>query len=225
VVPLYVVAWGVVAGAAMVFWSVRRVPPLPVREGALQSKIADLAPGRFRVTGRVVPIHTTKSEIDGAPCVYVERARYSNVALGFLPLLREVSHSYAAHRFYLEDGSGRMLVDPSETLIECATATGDGGLVAERRLRAGEEIELIGRFQHADRASQPDLDEGPYRTHASGLEPAPDDVGPPRISYRTEEGMQRAGPDEMTTFLRGAGAMMIASSLLLASVLLWLQGP
>ena len=222
--PLYVVLAGTAAGTAMVVWSVRRAHAPMLREGAALTSIAELGPGRFRVVGRVVPIRTTASEIDGAPCVYLERAQYASALGGLVPLLREVDHGWAAHRFYLDDGSARLLVDPAEVLIECATATGDGGLVAERRLRAGEEVELVARFRPADRSSAPDLDEGPYRAPASAWEAGPDEVGPPRISYRTEEGMERASLDEVSTFLRGAGALTIAMSVILGSVLTWIAG-
>ncbi|WP_053230746.1 hypothetical protein [Sandaracinus amylolyticus] len=221
--PLYVVLAGTIAGVSMVIWSIRRARQPTLREGATRTSIAELAPGRFRVIGRVIPIRTTPSEIDGAACVYVERARYAAVGGGLVPLMREVDHGWSAHRFFLDDGSARLLVDPAEVLIDCSTATGDGGLVAERRLRAGEEIELVARFRAADGASTPDLDEGPYRAAASSWEAVADDVGPPRISYRTEEGMERASLDEISSFLRGAGALMIATSLLFGGVMLWLH--
>jgi hypothetical protein len=224
VLPLYLVLAGLLPGAALLAWSWRRSPAPAVREGAARTRIADLAPGRFCLTGRVVPICTVRSEIDGAACVYLERARYEYVGGGIVPLLREVAHDYAAHRFYVDDGSARILVDPGDALVDCATATGDGGLVVERRLRAGEEIELIGLFRPSDRPSEPDLgDEGPYRAAAARFEVGPDAVGPPRISYRTDENMVRGSPDEVTTFLRGAGVLIIATSLLFGGAVLWLQ--
>jgi hypothetical protein len=223
VLPLYLVLAGTTVGLLLVCWSLRRAHAPSLREAAAHTSIAELAPGRFHVRGRVVPIHTTRSEIDGAACVYVERARYAHVGAGLVPLLREIDHGYAAHRFFLDDGTARILVDPGETLIDCATASGDGGLVAERRLRAGEEIELVACFRPADRALAPDLEEGPYRAPASSWEAGPDEVGPPRISYRTEEGMERAALDDLSSFLRGAGGLMIATSLLFGGVMLWLH--
>lgn len=221
--PLYLVLAGVTGGLGLIFWSVRRARAPSVREAATHSSIAELGPGRFHVRGRVVPIHTTRSEVDGAPCVYVERARYAHVGAGLVPLLREIDHGYAAHRFFLDDGSGRVLVDPTETLIDCATASADGGLVAERRLRAGEEIELVACFRVADHSAAPDLMEGPYRAPAGSWEPGPDSVGPPRISYRTEEGMEAAALDDMSSFLRGAGVLTMSISALFGSVMLWLH--
>lgn len=220
--PLYLVLVGLAAGLGMVVWSVRRVPRVAIREAAAWSSIAELAPGRFRLTGRVVPIRTTASEVDGAPCVYVERARYAPLGGGLLPLLREIAHAHAAHAFYLDDGSGRILIDPAATLIECATTTGDGGLLAERRLRAGEEIEIVACFRSSDGARR-EPEAGPYRDAPAGFEAGPDDVGPPRISYRTLEGMERSRIDEATGFLRGAGALTIAISLFFGAFALWMH--
>lgn len=221
--PLYLVLAGSSVGLALVVWSIRRARVPAVREAAMRTSIAELGPGRYHVRGRVVPIHTTASEVDGARCVYVERARYAHVGAGLVPLLREVDHGWAAHPFLLDDGTGTLRVDPCEALIECATATTDGGLVAERRLRAGEEIELVASFRAADRSSAPDLDEGPYRTAAAGWEAIADEVGPPRITYRTEQGMEKASLDEVSSFLRGAGVLMIATSWLFGGVVVWLQ--
>lgn len=221
--PFYLVLAGLVTGLGMVVWSVRRVPRIALREAAARSSIAELAPGRFRVTGRVVPIRTTASEVDGAPCVYVERARYAPLGGGLLPLLREVAHAHAAHAFYLDDGSGRILIDPTTSLIDCATATGDGGLVAERRLRAGEEIEIVASFRARDGAPHDATDAGPYRDAATGFEAGPDEVGPPRVSYRTVEGMERSRIDDATGFLRGAGALTIAMSLFFGAFALWMH--
>jgi hypothetical protein len=166
----------------------------------------------------VVPIRISQSAVDGTACVYLERAEYRPIGRGLVPLMREITHAAIAHRFYLDDGTGRILVDPSETLIDCATLTADGGLLAERRLRAGEEIELIAEF-HADDRPPSDGDEGPYRAIATGLVPGPDSVGPPRISYRTEQGMDRVVLDDFSSFIRGAGALMIAISVLFGGVL------
>ena len=57
---------------------------------------------------------------------------------------------------------------------------------------------------------------------AVAWEATADEVGPPRITYRTEEGMERANLDEMSTFLRGAGVLIIAISILFGGVLAWL---
>jgi hypothetical protein len=220
--PLYLALTGTAMGLGLFFWSVRRTrAPIP-REAAIHSSIGDLTRGRFHIRGRVVPIRTTPSEIDGSACVYVERAHYAHVG-GLVPLLREVDHGYVAHRFFIDDGSGRVLVDPAESLIDCAVASGDGGLTAERRLRAGEDIELVASFRVDEQIDPGDLD-GPYRAARASWRPEPDACGPPRISFRTEDGMERAGLDDVNSFLRGAGVLMVAMSLFFAGVMLWLHG-
>jgi hypothetical protein len=213
-----IVATALVAGATLLLWGrarARRGGSL--REALPDCRIADLEVGRFRVTGRVVPIETSPSGVDGASCVYLERAEYQTVGTGFVPLLREVEHGAICHPFYLDDGTGRLYVDPATTLIECATATADGGLTAERRLRSGEEVVLRASFVPATG----DVDEGgegPYRTGARRWRAAADASGPPRLSHRVEDAMIRPPPDQLTAFLGGAGAMMVAMGALLAFV-------
>jgi hypothetical protein len=189
-----------------------------LEEALPDCRIADLEAGRFRVTGRVVPIETSRSWVDGAACVYLERAEYRTVGTGFVPLLREVEHGALCHPFYLDDGTGRLWVDPSTTLIDCATATADGGLTAERRLRSDEEVVLTATFV----PSVGELDDGgdgPYRAGARQWQATADASGPPRLSHRTEDGMIRPPPDQLTAFLGGAGAMMVGMGALLAFVI------
>lgn len=186
-------------------------------EAVPDCSVAELEAGRFRVVGRVVPIQTSRSEVDGADCVYLERAEYRTVGASFVPVLREVEHGARCHPFFLDDGTGRLWVDPATTLIDCATATADGGLTAERRLRSGEEVSLLASFA----PSCEDLDDGdgPYRASARRWAAVGDGSGPPRLSHRTEAGMIRPPPDQLTAFLGGAGALMLAMGTLLAFVI------
>lgn len=196
-------------------WRARRGRRLP--EAVRESAIADLEAGRFRVVGRVVPIETCPSAVDGADCVYAERAEYRSVGTGLVPLLREVEHGALAFPFYLDDGTGRLLVDPGRALIECATATADGGLTAERRVRAGEEVSLVATFAPIDAEREPG--DGPYRAVARQWAPVADDAGPPRLSHRTEGSMVAMPIDDLTALFGGIGAMMILMGSLLAFVM------
>lgn len=191
-----------------------------IDEALPECAIADLSTGRFRVRGRVVAIQSTPSLVDGASCVYAERAEYRAYGTQFVPLLQEVEHSAVCHPFYLEDESGRLLVDPGDTLIDCATAIADGGLTAERRLRDGEEVSLCATFT----PSPLDVDdgEGPYRASARRWQPIADVTGPPRLSHRTELGMMRPPPDEISAFLGGAGGILLTVGLLIALVMVFL---
>ena len=126
-----------VSGALLGAWSRSRRPP-PLAEAVPRSTVAALTAGRFAVRGRVVPVDTEPSTIDGARCVFVERVQRVPGALG-----RSLDHVHASHRFFLEDETGRIEVDPSRTYIESSTILDESAGVAERRIRAGEEIELV----------------------------------------------------------------------------------
>jgi len=216
--PWVIVSCALGAGVALLVasrWRVRRSHRVP--EAVRASAIGDLEAGRFRVVGRVVPIETTRSAVDGADCVYSERAEYRAIGTGLVPLLREVEHAAVTHPFYLEDGTGRVLVDPGATLIECATATADGGLTAERRLRAGEEVSLVATFAPVE--AELESGDGPYRVGARRWTPIADGAGPPRLSHRTEASMVRPPPDDLTALIGGIGSMLVLMGGLLAFVM------
>ncbi len=193
----------------------RRLEIVRPADAARRSTIADLERGRFRVTGRVVPIEVSRSGVDGAPCVYLERAEYRTVGSRMVPLLREVEHRTRAHPFWLDDGSGRLLVDPSFAAIDAVTIGADEGLTAERRLRVGEEIELVACFEPRERAITGD--DGPYRARALVWEAVNDPQCPPQISYRTDASMITAS-DDTVGLLRGMGGLMMGVSLLIAAI-------
>lgn len=215
--PWVVVGCAWIAGLLLLLWSRARARASRTIEEALpECTIAELEPGRFRVRGRVVAIESTPSLVDGADCVYVERAEYQALGSNLLPLLREVEHGAFCHPFYLEDDSGRILVDPAAALIDCASAIADGGLTAERRLRDGEEVSLAATFQPSACALEDG--EGPYRASARQWIAVADVTGPPRLSHRTDD-MMRPPLDEVSGFLGGAGAILFAMGSMLALVM------
>lgn len=126
------------SGAALGAWARRRKATTPLREAVRRSSIAELSPGRFAVRGRVIPTITDRSVIDGARCVFLERAE--PVSSG---LLRALEHTRICHRFFLEDETGRIEVDPARVEVETSAVVDETGRVAERRLRAGEEVEVV----------------------------------------------------------------------------------
>jgi hypothetical protein len=219
--PWIIVSFAIACGGLLLLLCRFRARPTGVEEALPWCPIAELEAGRFRIVGRVIPIATSPSLVDGADCVYLERAEYRAYGNGFVPVMREVEHRAECHPFYLEDASGRILIDPAITLIDCATAVGDGGLIAERRLRAGEEVALAATFQ----PSRAELEEGegPYRASARQWEAIEDDAGPPRLSHRTEDGMIRPPPDGLTAFLGGAGAILMGAAILLGFVMAFLS--
>lgn len=214
-VVLFLFALGTACGGA-VLWAAawqRGRRATWIKDGARGSHISELTPGRFRVTGRVVPIATSPSGVDGAPCVYLERAEYRLVGSRLVPLLREIDHVGIAHPFLLDDGTGRVRIDPTWAVIDTATLETDGGLVAERRLRAGEEVEVVATFADAELEAACDHRSGPYRERPVSVIAIADE--PVQISYRTDARMI-APPDEVAAFLRGMGALMVTLGVALA---------
>lgn len=210
-----IVLFGLGLGAALALFAVarHRVRSLtPIPEAVPFRRLSELGSGRFRVRGRVVAVETTSSLVDGSPCVFLEQAEYRTVGSELVPLLREVGHRTVAHPFYLDDGSGRLLVDPGAAVVEAVTITEDAGLSAERRLRAGEEVDLVATFGPVRAEAG-----GPYRAGHTAWQPVADGCGPPRLSYRTEPDMVRAH-DEVAAFLRGAGVLTLLLTALLGSL-------
>lgn len=206
-----------VAGAALAWAARNRQRRLaPIAEAVEGRSIAGLGSGRYRVAGRVEPTATSPSAVDGMACVYIERAEYRQVGSSLVPLLREVERCFVSHPFWLDDGTGRLLVDPSRAAVEAATLAGDDGLTAERRLRAGEEIEMVATF----RPAEVEGDGGPYRAPALVWEATDDELGPPRITHRTERGMM-THTDDVTSFLRGTGTVLLAIGALLGILALF----
>ena len=200
--------------SAVLWWlaAVRAQRLRPIREGAPTRAVAELEPGRFRIVGKVVPTATTQSTLDGLECVFLEHAEYVSV---HATVRRETEHSIESYPFFIDDGSGRAFVDPAAAIVDAVTLWEDGGLTAERRVRAGEEIEVVATFTHVD----VEEDGGPYRGSARVWAATDDAYGPPKISYRTQPDMVMPS-DDLTAFLRGAGVIMAAVSGLIGTIAL-----
>lgn len=192
---------------------VHRPPPL---EGIRTTSIAELETGRFRIAGTIVAERSVPSPYDGAPCVFFEHADYSPT-LGPGLLVRETERWTEGRSFYVDDGTGRVRVDPLQSVVEAAVLHEDQGLTAERRLRVGEEIEVVASFalREPDEAS-------PYRDVGFEWRCVSDEWGAPRLSYRTVPGMLRP-QDEVGMFMR-ASSIFVAGVALLLGVLVALVG-
>lgn len=200
--------------AATLWWvAARRVRRRQVVDGAPRRHIGELEPGRFRVTGKIVGMATSASPLDGYPCVYLEHADYSPV--GAAVLLKETDRYLRAHPFYLQDATGMLLVDPEDAAVDAVTLYEDGGLTAERRLRNGEEVEVVARVAQVT----VEAEGGPYRAGALAWATVPDDVSPTLISYRTDPSMV-VPADEVAVLLRGAGLFLVAVSGILSALVL-----
>lgn len=175
----------------------------PIGDDAPTCAIADLGPGRFRVVGYVRARESALSAIDGAACPFLEAIEYRSMG-GAMPMARAVEASRASYPFAIDDGSGVLQVDPADFEVDAAVLLEDGGLTTERRIRDGEEIELVATFARTARG-------GPYREGTETVAPVSDGPRKPRLSFRTELGM--ASPtDEVAWAMRGLGALMFATA-------------
>ncbi|MCB9604035.1 MAG: hypothetical protein H6721_11055 [Sandaracinus sp.] len=205
--PFLLLAFG---GAVGLFgaaaWRARRVRP--PRSEATSREVGSLDEGRFRVVGRIVPMRVLRSAVDGSDCVYVDVAEYR--AFGGA-VSREVAREIRATPFFVDDGTGLLLVDPREAEVDAVEVCEDLGLTAERRLRVGEEVEVVGAFRRVEVESEG----GPYRGASVAWSAVADGQGLPRISYRTAPEMVIPG-DELAAFFRGAAVLLVAAGTLIA---------
>ncbi|MCC7538015.1 MAG: hypothetical protein IT379_17450 [Deltaproteobacteria bacterium] len=191
-------AWGEVRAR------LRRVGPVDAHEDDVpRCAIADLGPGRFRVVGFVRASESVLSTIDGAACPFLEATEYRSLG-GAVPMARKVEASRVSYPFAIDDGSGVLRVDPADLDLEAAVLLEDGGFTTERRIRDGEEVELVATFARTACG-------GPYREGTETLAPVTDADGKPRLSFRTERGMA-SPPDEVTWAMRGLAALTIATA-------------
>lgn len=187
-------------------WRARRARPQT--EPVETRHVAELAEGRFRVVGRITAMRTVQSAVDGSACVYVDVSEYRTFGGA---LAQEMAREIRATPFLVDDGTGLLLVDPRQAEIEAVTVHEDLGLTNERRLRVGEEVEVVGAFHRVEVESEG----GPYRGASTAWSVGGDAHGAMRVSYRTEPEMVIAG-DELAAFFRGAGVLLVVAGSLIA---------
>lgn len=213
----FFVAMGVFsAGLAVLGYVARRAHRRPPLEGIRTTSIADLETGRFRIAGTIVSERSVPSPFDGSPCVFFEHADYAPT-LGPGLLVRQTDRWTEGRAFYVDDGTGRVRVDPLQSIVEAAVLHEDEGLTAERRLRVGEEIEVVASFA----LREPD-DTSPYRDAGFEWRSVSDEWGAPRLSYRTLPGMLLP-QDDVGVFIR-ASSIFVAGVTLLLGLLVALVG-
>jgi hypothetical protein len=204
-----VVATGAIASAGLLWWSRRGRLPAP-EDGVRRRTIAEVGDGRFRVRGRIVPRETAPSSVDGAACVYVLRGSVDPEQ----GIVRDVAYELVSFPFRIEDESGAIEIDPHTVIIDAPPLHGEAGLVVEQRLRAGEEVDVVGRFRTCARGCVP------YRSDGPVLEPVPDPSDPPRVTPSREPVPMGMLESADATIARAAALGVFGASVVLA----WLMG-
>jgi hypothetical protein len=103
--------------------------------------------------------------------------------------------------FWVEDDTGRVLLDPAECRIDFEADAGDGeSLVDELRLRLGERVAIVGEVQRGAVMAQ-----HPMRRSQSSAGEGLRFVRPPVVTWRTE-------PEVMPRLLPPTGGVALSAS-------------
>jgi hypothetical protein len=103
--------------------------------------------------------------------------------------------------FWVEDDTGRVMLDPAHCRIDFEADTGEGeSLVDELRLRLGERVAIIGEVQRGAVLAQ-----HPMRRSQASAGEALRFVRPPVLTWRTE-------PEVMPRLLPPTGGMALSAS-------------
>ena len=129
----------------------RIFPPAPEPLGAVRAGHV----GRLTVRGRVVPRDLIESPLTGMRCVYyryvVEEWRAASLALGGAGLWHCAEQDEAIAEFYLDDGTGRAVIEPARAQIALANDVAPGPVAVPRgrratevRIEPGDQVEVQG---------------------------------------------------------------------------------
>ena len=135
----------------------RMFPPEPEPLGAVRAGRVH----RLTARGRVVPRDLIESPLTGIRCVYyrylVEEWRAASLAVGGAGLWNCAEQDEAIAEFYLDDGSGRAVVEPTRAQIALANAVvpepvavPPGRRASEVRIESGDLVEIQGVVEAVD---------------------------------------------------------------------------
>jgi hypothetical protein len=121
------------------------------------TRIADASEGLVKIVGTVVQgEQTVMSYFDRVPCV-ARRIEFrthvdTQLSIGLTGIrtvdITEVERELKVFAFAIEDGSGRVDVDPRQVRFDFEVAGGEeGSSVYEHRIRVGEKVAAIGRIR------------------------------------------------------------------------------
>jgi hypothetical protein len=163
-----------VAGVAMLWLARRHVRRLAATVRVDERPVGEVTPGTVAVSGEVVPAgETVTGRVDETEAVVTEYREHSSSKGGqgsggstsrplALRLTPDVLTRTAAVPFYVDDGSGRVLVDAMHADLSLAAdsrerevESGKRTTELEARLEPGDEVSVVGRAVPADRYDLP----------------------------------------------------------------------
>ena len=163
--------------------------------------IAHATSGLVKLVGTLGCEHPVLSAQGGLPTAVREVHHYAIEGSGLRArrVLLRVERSDAA--FWVEDDTGRVMLDPTQCRIDYEADAGDGeGLVDELRLRLGERVAIVGEVQRGAVLAQ-----HPMRRSQASAGEALRFLRPPVVTWRTE-------PEVMPRLLPPTGGVALSAS-------------
>ncbi|MEI8257352.1 MAG: hypothetical protein WCJ30_16885, partial [Deltaproteobacteria bacterium] len=140
------VVGGAASALSMVHHYRQQLGPMSVREarllGALPSTpIAHAREGVVKLVGRVGAAASVQSYYHRVDCVVLELHHYEVVDTSSGPRRVLIRKEVDARPFWIEDETGRLLIDPTKVRIDYEVEGSDlDSTIEEHRLRVGEQV-------------------------------------------------------------------------------------
>ncbi len=183
---------GAAVGSAAAFLSVRQYyrqqfGPMTLRESRLlrsmpSTPIALAHDGLVKLVGTIGSDAVSSSYYHRTPCACLELHHYDVVAAGGRPKRTLTKIERQLHEFWVEDETGRVIIDPEHARIDYEIEGTDiESAIEEHRLRVGERVVVMGRVRRAGpRLTQP------MRRAAADFDNRLEFIGEPLVTWRSE---------------------------------------
>ncbi len=193
------------AGSLIQFYRQQLGPMTLAEARALEhlpvTPIAQATTGLVKLVGTLGCEHPTVSQYGGVATAVRQVHHYTVEGRGLRArrTLARVEHTDAV--FWVEDDTGRVVLDPRHCRIDFEADAGDGeSLVDEQVLRVGERVAIIGEVRRGAVTAK-----HPMRQSQTGSGDGLSFVAPPLVTWRTE-------PEVMPRLLPPTGAAALSAS-------------
>jgi hypothetical protein len=165
-----------------------------------------------KLVGRVGAAAPVTSYYHRTPCALVELHHYHVVDTRSGPRRMLVEKESRLQRFWIEDDTGRIALDPAFARIDFEVEGGDlESTIEEHRLRLGEQVVVLGNVRRIG----PQLSQ-PMRKASTNFEQGIEFSAPPLVTWRSEPEVypRLAPPPGGLALSAGSIGMAVLGSLL-----------
>lgn len=166
----------------------RQLGPMTLREARLlkclpATPIAEASSGLVKLVGVVGASATAQSYYHRVPCACLELHHYeTHGSAGGNPRRVFVRKERDVHPFWIDDGTGRLVIDPARARIDYEIeGTDQESSIEEHRIRVGERVAVLATL----RCTAPQLTH-PMRKAPSDFESRIEIVGECLVTWRSE---------------------------------------